>query len=696
MKFLLLIPFLFLSAYAAPKVNDEISYQQILESEELKLSRTDLIIAENIVNLFKLIEKGYVNQEILQKIQNETVRSKHFKPFQPWLQAIKEISSSKSPGELILLCRRYVQRAEVLHLERVLERMAGNYCRERALEAIGREIDQTKQITDQGMQFIQEHLKYFLTKKNKRNFAFFLQSQNNKPEVLKKISTEVTTYSVRNEIVPSTEVLKDIVINEQITRLIQNKGFNPLQHKNVFYAEFSKLIEGGYRILDTKPADDKIKEHFTFLKNYLELNQDHLPLGLCLGRLNDLSKAVFRGGFKDLSRDIFKYVIKKNVREIQEDAYFFHLWTYLSSNEYKEAYRLANENGLLKKETPIQDARLRFWLGVIHENTGNPQEAISLYEKIVERHPLSFYSIMASKKLQTQKRDSRWANFYQHEAIRSHGKLTLILKELDPDHVSSLVRLRAWARIDTQRMIKLEVKRLQRHSMPTHLVKMPTEKQLNLRSEFHLLNARLLEESKNYLSTFRYLYTVLDGGEINFTRELLEILYPKPYLDQVTKILKNEAIDPLVVLALIRQESVFNPQARSPVGARGLMQLMPTTPKRLKAGVKESSLTDPALNIELGTKYFKALMKRYDNNLVYVLASYNAGENRVERWRGLYFDSDDSIVKNIEMIPFLETRNYVKLIFRNVFFYKLLLEKKELADPSELNQIFDVALGFKK
>jgi soluble lytic murein transglycosylase len=88
-------------------------------------------------------------------------------------------------------------------------------------------------------------------------------------------------------------------------------------------------------------------------------------------------------------------------------------------------------------------------------------------------------------------------------------------------------------------------------------------------------------------------------------------------------------------------------------------------------------------------------MKRYDGNLVYVLSAYNAGESRVERWKNQYFDSEETILKNIEAIPFLETRNYVKLIFRNIFFYKLLTEKQESnADSKEINKIYDIHLGF--
>jgi soluble lytic murein transglycosylase len=100
--------------------------------------------------------------------------------------------------------------------------------------------------------------------------------------------------------------------------------------------------------------------------------------------------------------------------------------------------------------------------------------------------------------------------------------------------------------------------------------------------------------------------------------------------------------------------------------------------------------------MEIGTTYFKGLMKRYDENLVYVLAAYNAGEGRVDRWKGTLFDSDESILRNIESIPFLETRNYVKLIFRNIFFYKLLEGNRDLSDPSDHNVIFNVKLGFKQ
>src|SRR5690606_3194203 len=265
-------------------------------------------------------------------------------------------------------------------------------------------------------------------------------------------------------------------------------------------------------------------------------------------------------------------------------------------------------------------------------------------------------------------------------------------EDLDSDHYSSLVRLMAWSKIDNSRMIDLELRRLNNYSLQKLLQNKTPESHADVRETIHLLQAHIIQSSKNYLMTFRYIYNLLNNNEIKFTRNVLDLLYPRPYLDVLQKNLKGQ--DPLILLSLIRQESVFNPQARSPVGARGLMQLMPATARQLKRSVKVNQLSNPAINIELGTRYFQGLMKRYDGNLVYVLSAYNAGETRVARWRKQYFDEEETIVRNIETIPFKETRTYVKLIFRNLFFYKL-LTNEELVDNKENNKIFNVELGFK-
>ncbi len=664
--------------------------------DALKPQKIDIIIAEKIAKLLGMIGRNEIKTDFVEKLKKEIEVSKNFQPFHPWIKSIFQISRIKRSQDLIPYCKQFTHQNQLYPLEKILDRIAGNYCREKSLEFITKDIETNKKISDDATLFIEENLKYFLTKKNKKHFAKFIQAQTDNPDVLKKLSQDITTYSVQHEIVPHQEVLKDLVINEEITKLIQEKGYNLVQNKNVFYGEFGKLIEQSYKSLDLNSDPEKVKEQLSYLKNYLELNQDHLPIGLCLTRLNDFSKAVFRAKFDELSRDVLKYIIKKNNKEIHEDALYFYLWTYISQNNYKEALKEAKRFDLTSSRTKIIDPRLKYWLGYTFEQLGDQKEALRFYEDIVTHNPLSFYAIMSVKKIQVLKPQSPLVNFYQQSISLDQETYHLDPQILDADFTSSLIRLKAWASIDSQRIMRLEIKRLRLHSIPHFVVNQPTEKQASVKSELHLLNAKIMIDSKNFLPTFKYLYEALDKKEIRFNRSLLEVLYPDPYLKELKPIVKRHNLDPLVVLSLIRQESVFNPLAKSPVGARGLMQIMPMTAKRIRRGAKDKHLVTPQTNMEIGTSYFKGLMKRYDENLVYVLAAYNAGEGRVDRWKGTLFDSDESILRNIESIPFLETRNYVKLIFRNIFFYKLLEGNRDLSDPSDHNVIYNVKLGFKQ
>lgn len=119
---------------------------------------------------------------------------------------------------------------------------------------------------------------------------------------------------------------------------------------------------------------------------------------------------------------------------------------------------------------------------------------------------------------------------------------------------------------------------------------------------------------------------------------------------------------------------------------------MPATAKRFNRKIRVNHLNDPKTNVVLGTKYLKQLLTRFDGNLIYTLASYNAGENRIDRWKKEIFRNDDALA-TIESIPFEETRNYVKLIYRNKFFYSLLQNRSVLTTP--INESFKVTSAVK-
>jgi len=139
-------------------------------------------------------------------------------------------------------------------------------------------------------------------------------------------------------------------------------------------------------------------------------------------------------------------------------------------------------------------------------------------------------------------------------------------------------------------------------------------------------------------------------------------------------------LDPALTLAIIRQESNFDPDSVSPAGALGLMQLMPATARNVAHALKikrlriSSLTTDPTLNLELGSDYLETLMGEFNDVVPFAVAAYNAGPDRVDEWRSELGDpamqGGPDMIDWIEQIPFSETRNYVQRVIENLVIYR--------------------------
>ena len=164
----------------------------------------------------------------------------------------------------------------------------------------------------------------------------------------------------------------------------------------------------------------------------------------------------------------------------------------------------------------------------------------------------------------------------------------------------------------------------------------------------------------------------------------VELRFPKAFDKNIEEYAKKQAINPAWAFAIARRESSFMTDAHSPVGAKGLMQLMPNTAKQLKRGsVSSQYLYSAENNINLGTSYLRKLLDKNKGNQVLATASYNAGPYRVKRW----VKNSKSMPADIwiETIPYKETRNYVK----SVLAYQEIYQHK----PGEVSSIFEEVIN---
>lgn len=166
----------------------------------------------------------------------------------------------------------------------------------------------------------------------------------------------------------------------------------------------------------------------------------------------------------------------------------------------------------------------------------------------------------------------------------------------------------------------------------------------------------------------------------------IEMRFPISYAEKVHKVSAQQKLNPAILFGLIRRESAFNEKAYSPVGARGLMQIMPQTGKQIARHFNErwrgsNSLYNPARNLKYGSYYYQKLLKQFDGNYAIALAAYNAGPHRVKRW----LPEAEKLPADIwiETIPYHETRAYVA----SVLAYALIYQQRTHSSDSSLQKL---------
>jgi soluble lytic murein transglycosylase len=299
-------------------------------------------------------------------------------------------------------------------------------------------------------------------------------------------------------------------------------------------------------------------------------------------------------------------------------------------------------------------SRSCYWLGKAYERRGDRTQAIARYRDVASRAPLTYYGLLAADRL---------------IALGSAPTLEPLPPVPPPETVDDVVAVLGRDRpIAVDRAALLFSEGLQREGV---------EELLGLaehyRTSGHTQGATavldLFEIFGREAWVFLLARHIAEGDDPEdlarrpYYWRVWRYAFPRPFEEEVQRGASASGVDPLLIYSVMRTESLFRPESVSPVGARGLMQLMPATARwigrsdrRAKAHVKRYRSVES--NIWLGAWYVRHLLDRFDGDVVKTLAAYNAGPGAVDRWakRFVGLDSDELV----ERIPYDETRAYVR------------------------------------
>jgi soluble lytic murein transglycosylase len=330
------------------------------------------------------------------------------------------------------------------------------------------------------------------------------------------------------------------------------------------------------------------------------------------------------------------------------------MWAYCQQNNFKAALTLS-EIGQEKYTQAKSAPRFPFWAGKIYEKIGDKTKAINFYKITVHNYGPNYYGHRAKQRLNalTGKHDKGWyinqnrhlSNDYLNWSWPNTQDLVSysIIKQSEGATIALLFELAQWDEC-------LEL--LSKNANP--LLKSLCLAKLNLPLE--AINA-----ATPYLK-----------GEPTIDKKW-QMAYPLLYAKYVAQESAHKNVDPYLAQALIREESRYNAQAISSSNARGLMQLLIST---AHATAKHVGITlhntmdihDPETNIKLGVDYLSYVLKRFNGNALFAVASYNGGPNAVANWSKRFNTRDLDVF--VENIPYKETRDYVRKVFGSYWNYE--------------------------
>lgn len=431
------------------------------------------------------------------------------------------------------------------------------------------------------------------------------------------------------------------------------------------------------------------------------------------------------------SRKFEKFMTKYSRSGLTRDARWHLAWIKYLKGNYQGA--LADFQNSKWRSRKLSTEKLRYWTAMSLMKLGRTKEAKSMFENLAKDRSFGFYSWAAKYRLKTLPADLP-ATSPKYKAPgpllavdpdQPEGMiLTLTEETLAPPQAANETSVSEEAESEENLKINQEVSEdegdeesdvavADEEKVIVSDIKDPKlAKRIDRANDliklgfldwarWELLDVESRTRNSVYLRSLMGAYENIQAfnrssyiGETTFGRsrynqglqgakDLWLFTYPLAFKEHVQNYSKKYGIPEALAWAIMRAESQYNPNVISPVGARGLMQLMPFTARQVARLLGESvsndtQLLDPSVNIRFGTRYLSRLSQKFDNFVPLVAAGYNAGPHRV--WAWLKGFGNLSMDEFIEHIPFPETRDYAKKVVRNYAIYKSLYESPTSAD----------------
>ncbi len=326
------------------------------------------------------------------------------------------------------------------------------------------------------------------------------------------------------------------------------------------------------------------------------------------------------------------------------------------SGNFDRAWALAKQI-VMDSPDSRYSPRAAFWIGKWAQKLGKTAEAKQAFIYTIANYPRSYYSWRSAKYLGWDVGDFGTVRSLDPPIVRPQMRLPLptgsdALKEL----YAIGQDLEAWELWQAEFTLRQQ---------PTAIDKLTSGMLQNGLEKYITSIVEVADIEDNAKTPEQQ----LEFDKIRQQASYWRTLYPLAFIDPIRRISSPQRVNPLLTTSLIRQESKFSPVVKSPVGAIGLMQVIPDTAKfaSYKIGLKKYELTKPEDNLRLGTWYLKFTHELVKDNSVLAIAGYNAGPGNVTKWVKQFGTED--LDEFIEQIPFEETQNYVKNVLGNYWNY---------------------------